>query len=182
LWGERPRETFTGLAALFPVYLGTLYWRKASGAGALSGITAGVILTALFHLGVLETAFTLPVVFVVSGASIAFIAASLLLPDGSERLVSSHFPFRRLVFPGVIMLLGWGLSLPALPEGLFLHLPWWVWASLALCVAASFSMAGLGLWTPELSGRIVSHPVHGGRDVLCRSSSDAASPGGDNSR
>jgi len=176
------RETFTGLAALFPVYLGTLYWRKASGAGALSGITAGVILTALFHLGVFKTAFTLPVVFVVSGASIAFIAASLLLPDGSERLVRAHFPFRRLVFPGVIMLLGWGLSLPALPEGLFLHLPWWVWASLALCVAASFSMAGLGLWTPELSGRIVSHPVHGGRDVLCRSSSDAASPGGDNSR
>ncbi|MFO7627112.1 MAG: sodium:solute symporter family protein [Candidatus Fermentibacteraceae bacterium] len=176
------RETFTGLAALFPVYLGTLYWKKASGVGAFSGIIAGVVLTALFHLGVLKTAFTLPVVFVVAGAAIAFVSASLLFPDGSARLVKSQFPFRRLVFPGIIMLLGWGLSLPFLPEGLFLHLPWWVWASLALCVAASFSMAGLGLWTPKLSGGIVSHPVHGGRDALCRSSSDAPSPGGDHSR
>lgn len=176
------RETFTGLAALFPVYLGTLYWKKASGAGAFTGIAAGVVLTALFHLGVLKTAFTLPVVFVVAGAAIAFVSASLLFPDGSMRLVRSPFPFRRLVFPGIILLLGWGLSMPFFPEGLFLHLPWWVWASLALCVAASFSMAGLGLWTPELSGGIVSHPVHGGRDALCRHSSDVPSPGGDHRR
>lgn len=176
------RETFTGLAALFPVYLGTLYWRKASGAGAISGITAGVFLTALFHLRVLKTALTLPVVFVVAGAALAFVSASLLFPDGSVRLVKSPFPFRRLLFPGIILLFGWGLSMPFLPEGLLFHLPWWVWASLALCVAASFSMAGLGLWTPELSGEIVSHPMHGGRDALCRPSSDVPAPGGDHRR
>ncbi len=176
------RETFTGLAALFPVYLGTMYWKKASAAGAFTGIMAGAVLTALFHLGVLKTASTLPVIFVVAGAAIAFILSSLLLPDGSARLVKSPFPFRRLVLPGIILLLGWGLSLPVLPEGLIFHLPWWVWASLALCVAASFSMAGLGLWTPELSGEIVSHPVHGGRNALCRHSSDAPSPGGDHCR
>lgn len=176
------RETFTGLAALFPVYIGTLYWKRASGAGAFSGITAGAVLTALFHLGVLKTTFTLPVVFVVAGTAIAFVSASLLFPDGSGRLVRSPFPFRRLLFPGIILLLGWGLSMPFLPEGLLFHLPWWVWASLALCVAASFSMAWLGLWTPELSGEIVSHPVHGGRDAPSRTSSDVPSPGGDHRR
>lgn len=176
------RETFTGLAALFPVYLGTLYWRRASRTGAFFAIASGAILTVIFHLGLFKAPFTLPVVFVVCGAAVSFTAASLLFPDGSERLAGSPFPFGRLVFPGIVLLLGWGLSLPVLPEGIILFLPWWVWASLVLCVAASFSMARLGLWTPELSGGIVSHPLHGGRDALCRPSSDAPSPGGDDSR
>lgn len=176
------RETFTGLAALFPVYLGTLYWRRASGIGAFSGIAAGAALTAVFHTGLLKAPFTLPVVFVVAGSAIAFVAASLVFKDGSDRLVRSPFPFGRLVLPGMVLLLGWVLSMPFLPEGLLLFLPWWVWASLALCVAASFSMAKLGSWTPELSGEIVSHPLHGGRDALCRLSSDAPSPGGDDRR
>ncbi len=172
------RETFTGLAALFPVYLGTLYWKRASKAGAFSGIAAGALLTALFHFGILKTGFTLPVVFVVAFAAAVFCAVSLLFPDGSQALVKSPFPFRRMLAPLLILCAAWALSLPVLPEGTILELPWWVWASAALCVAASFSMGAPGLWTPELRRGIVCHPRDGGNDAPCNDSSAAPSPGG----
>lgn len=172
------RETFTGLAALFPVYLGTLYWNRASGAGALAGIGAGSALTALFHFGVIETAVTLPVVFVVAGASAVFAGVSILAPDGSSALVRSAFPWGRLILPLLVLAAGTVLSLPMLPEALVLNLPWWVWASGLLCIAASLSMARLGMWTPELAGGIVPTQPDGGEDATGSTVVDVPSPGG----
>lgn len=170
------RETFTGLAALFPVYLGTLYWKRASRAGAFAGIAAGSALTALFHFGVLRAGATLPVVMVVAGASLAMVGASILFPDGTPALVRSAFPWSRLTLPVLVLVAGAALSLPVLPEALLFHLPWWVWASGLLCVAASFSMARLGMWTPELSGGIVPAERNGGSDAACCPDADVPSP------
>jgi SSS family solute:Na+ symporter len=135
------RETFTGLAGLFPVYIGTIYWRRASGTGAFLGILAGAMLTGLFHFGVLHPGVTLPVVFVTGGAAAVFTAGSLVFPDRSSPLAEEPFPWRRLAAPGAVLMAGTAVSLPCLPEGRVLGLPWWVWASGGLCVAASFSMA-----------------------------------------
>jgi SSS family solute:Na+ symporter len=176
------RETFTGLAALFPVYMGTLYWKRASGPGAVAGVAAGAVLTALFHFGVLRTDFTLPVVFVVSGGTLVFGVASLLFPDGSSPLVASPFPFRLLTVPGLILLAGGGLSLSVFPEGRVLMLPWWVWASMALCAAAALASARLGRWTPEINGEIVSHPEPGGGHAPGSDASSVPSPGSDRRR
>ena len=134
------RETFTGLAGLFPVYMGTIYWKRASETGAVLGIASGAILTGLFHFGVLHPGATLPVVFVTAGASGVFAAGSLVFPDLSRPLVEEPFPWRRLAAPGAVLLAGAALSLPCLPEGRIVGLPWWVWASGGLCVTASFSM------------------------------------------
>lgn len=172
------RETFTGLAALFPVFIGTLYWRRASAAGALAGIWSGVGLTALFHFRFVQAPFTLPVVYVVAGAGAAFALASLLFPDSSKPVVLSPFPFRRLWGPGLILAAGAALSLPVLPEGTLLFLPWWVWAALALCLLSAPVLAGLGKWTPVMNGGIVSCPEPGGDHAPDSDSDTLSSPRG----
>ncbi len=139
------RESFTGLAALLPVYLGAVYWRRASAAGALCGLLAGIILTMLYHLRILTIEFTLPVVPVVLGTTAVFWITSLLLPGSVGSLPAVvDFPWKRLAGPAVLFLACSALSLSALPEGTALGIPWWVWASAAICGLAAVAIRDIG--------------------------------------
>jgi SSS family solute:Na+ symporter len=78
------RTSFTGLAALAPVVLGGLYWRRANRYGALAGILAGEAITVLSFFRVVQVPGVLPVIPVLAAGTVAFVVVSLLTQSPRE--------------------------------------------------------------------------------------------------
>jgi SSS family solute:Na+ symporter len=78
------RTSFTGLAALAPVVLGGLYWRRANRYGALAGILAGEAVTVLSFFRVVQVPGVLPVIPVLAAGTVAFVVVSLLTQSPRE--------------------------------------------------------------------------------------------------
>lgn len=92
------RETFTGLAVLFPTSIAALYWRRTSAASCFASILIGEALVAAFHYNWLPDSLTfgfLPVIPVVFVSSVIIVLGSLLWP--SQRTLPGVFERRELV-------------------------------------------------------------------------------------
>jgi SSS family solute:Na+ symporter len=140
------RTSFTGLAALAPVVLGGLYWKRANRWGALAGILAGEALTVLSFFGVVRVPGVLPVVPVLAAGSLAFAAVSLLTrgPREDAELVARRarggLLLPALVFAGFFVLANdfWAWNRPPV---FLAGLPLWVWYYILLGVLLSGAYA-----------------------------------------
>lgn len=94
--------SLSGFAALFPIVVASLYWRRSTGAGVVASISTVALLWAGFFLDSLgsrgeytvgETGL-LPVVFLFAGAVVSLIAVSLLTSPPPDRVLDRFFPPR----------------------------------------------------------------------------------------
>ncbi len=94
--------SLSGFAALFPVVVASLYWRRSTAAGVLASITTVAVLWIAFFLGSLGSRgeYTvgdtglLPVVFLFSGAVISLVAVSLVSSPPPDTVLDRFFPSR----------------------------------------------------------------------------------------
>ena len=139
-------QTFTGLAVLFPVVIGALYWPRMTAVGGIVAILVGEGLVAAYYFELLPRFGTLPVVWVVFATSVVLVAASLATRSVSWRRE------RRIWLPmSRRAKIGWTLGflvLFALGQDFWnwgdarlgwLGYPWWLWAFAGLCVVTSIA-------------------------------------------
>jgi solute:Na+ symporter, SSS family len=121
--------SFTGLAALAPVVVGGLYWRRAGRRSAVASIVAGEAVAVASALGLVRFPGLLPVIPVLAVAVVVFVAGSLLENDATSNESLAASPRRGT---------GWWTALFAL---LFvLGCDFWAWGRRPILVA------GLPLW------------------------------------
>lgn len=75
------RQTFTGLAVLFPTTLAALYWRKTTATACIASIVVGELLVIGFHFQWIPSTFAfgfLPVIPIVLIAALTIIVVSLI--------------------------------------------------------------------------------------------------------
>lgn len=135
---EIATETFTGLAVLFPTVIAALYWGRATAKGAIASILVGEGLVAAYHLHLLPTFGTLPVIPVVLATSLILVGVSLLTQPQAQTSEGSSKGKKGIWKWAVAFLLlfllgndywAWGESRLG-PLGF----PWWIWYFLGLCV------------------------------------------------
>jgi len=136
-------QAFTGLAVLFPVVIGALYWRRMTAIGGAASILVGEGLVVASYLGALPQLGTLPVVPIVGASTIALILVSLLAGRGTTRTLPHCLALSRRAK------VGWGVGFAALffvgndvwnwgdGRASFFGFPWWVWGFAGLCVLTS---------------------------------------------
>jgi SSS family solute:Na+ symporter len=94
--------SLSGFAALFPIVVASLYWRRSTAAGVLASIATVAVLWMVFFLdslgspGEYTVAGTglLPVVFLFSGAVVSLVAVSLLTSPPPDSVLDRFFPAR----------------------------------------------------------------------------------------
>jgi SSS family solute:Na+ symporter len=140
-------QTFTGLAVLFPVVIGALYWKRMTSVGGVASILVGEGLVVAYYFKLLPTFGTLPVIPILIGSTAALIVVSLLTHS-----VSWRRPRRQHISMSNRAKVGWALAFCALfflgndvwnwgSDRLWLlGFPWWVWMFAGLCAltAATF--------------------------------------------
>lgn len=84
---------FSGFAGLFPLVVGSLYWRRATGPGAIASVLAAAAIWAGLFVWTSGThgepliAGMMPVTFIAGGSALAFVVVSLLTkPPEATRL------------------------------------------------------------------------------------------------
>ncbi len=88
---------FSGFAGLFPLVVGSLYWRRATGAGAIASVlTAAALWVGLFvstsgSHGEPLIAGLMPVTFIVAGSALAFFVVSLMTQPPDAGRVARFF-------------------------------------------------------------------------------------------
>jgi len=146
-------QTFTGLAVLFPVVIGALYWKRMTSVAGVVSIVGGEALVVSYYLKLLPAFGTLPVIPIVVSSTIVLILVSLLTHSISWRRPCRRcIPLSNRAKLGwaaafcLLFLLGndawnWGSGTLAL-----LGFPWWVWLFAGLCVltAAAFWLFARG--------------------------------------
>ncbi len=94
--------SLSGFAALFPIVVAALYWRRSTGPGVFASIATVAVLWTMFFLDSLGsrgeyTAFDtglLPVVFLFAGAVVSLVAVSLWTPPPPDNVLDRFFPPR----------------------------------------------------------------------------------------
>ena len=157
-------QTFTGLAVLFPVVIGALYWKRMTSVGGAASILVGEGLVAAYYFKLLPTFGTLPVIPILVGGTVVLIVVSLL-----THAVSWRRPCRRWIPMSRRAKVGWTLAFCALfflgndvwnwgSDRLWLlGFPWWLWMFAGLCVltAAAFWFFARGATKCETDTRAV---------------------------
>ncbi len=130
-------QAFTGLAVLLPVAVASLYWRRATAAGAVAAIVTGQLMVLGYYLEILPDWGTLPVVPVVAVTTVVLVLGSLLTPQRQRQPVV-RLPGGRarwwlwgVVLAGLFALgtdfWAWGDARTG-----WWGLPWWVWYHIVL--------------------------------------------------
>ncbi len=140
-------QTFTGLAVLFPVVIGALYWRRMTPIGGVASILIGEGLVAAYYFELLPRFGTLPVVPILLGTVVVLVLVSLVTRSQSpmQRARPRSIPISRrgklgwaTAFAGLFLVgqdvWNWGDGRLS-----FLGFPWWVWGFAGLCVATSLA-------------------------------------------
>lgn len=86
---EIARETFTGLAVLFPTTIAAIYWRKTTALGCILSIVAGEFLVIGFHFEWIPKSLALgflPVIPIVLASILIIIFTSLVWPQRNVSL------------------------------------------------------------------------------------------------
>ncbi len=148
---EIATETFTGLAVLFPVVVGAIYWPRMNARAAIAAILVGESLVGAYHVQALPTFGTLPVVPVVLATSFVLVAGSWLFPTRiRDRADRSWPPMGRRAT------LGWALATALLfvlgndiwawksQQTGWLGFPIWIWWCFAVCLLLAIAFAALG--------------------------------------
>jgi len=99
--------SFTGFAALFPIVIAALYWRRSTKEGAWAAVLSVAVLWTFFLIRSWDTpgytvadSGVMPVVALVAASGLAMIAGSILSPPPSPELVEKFFsPFENLGDP-----------------------------------------------------------------------------------
>lgn len=94
--------SLSGFAALFPVVVGALYWRRSTASGALAAVVSVAVLWVVFLVSSLgaEGEYTvggsglMPVAVMFAGASVSLILVSLVTQPPDDELVDRFFPSR----------------------------------------------------------------------------------------
>jgi len=133
-------QTFTGLAVLFPTFIGALYWKRMHPTAAMLSIVVGEGLVVASALGWLPTMGTLPVIPIVGIVTFVLIAGSWTIrgraPTKTAR--TSRPGPRTLAWCGMFAGLfvasldfwDWGTATTS-----WLGYPAWLWRSIGLCLA-----------------------------------------------
>ncbi len=142
---EITTETFTGLAVLFPTVAAALYARRFDGRAAVASIVVGEGLVVAYHLKLLPTFGTLPVIPVV-------LAATVVLALGCLIVGRRQVPVRLAPLLSRRAKVGWAIAFSCLfaagndvwswgdGRTWFLGFPWWVWMYAALCVVLALAL------------------------------------------
>jgi SSS family solute:Na+ symporter len=139
------RTSFYGYAALAPVVIGGLYWKRGTRTGAFAAILAGEAVVVATQLNVVRWPGVLPAIPVLAASIAAYIGGSLLTTDRGAAAALARGPHAgawpwAVAFAALFALgndfWAWGRK-PVLALGL----PLWVWYSAGLCVLLSFAFA-----------------------------------------
>ena len=92
--------SLSGFAALFPIIVGALYWRRSTGSGALAAILTVAVLWVVFlirSLGVsgeytVAGSGLMPVAVMFAGACLSFVLVSLVTRPPDDGVVAEFFP------------------------------------------------------------------------------------------
>ena len=92
--------SLSGYAALFPLVVGVLYWRRSTGAGAMAAILTIAVLWVVFltrSLGVtgeytVAGSGLMPVAVMFVGACLSFVLVSLVTRPPDDAVVDKFFP------------------------------------------------------------------------------------------
>ncbi len=167
------KTTFNGLAVLFPVVVGGLYWKRGNRFGAMAGILTGELMVVLFYFGILSPPPQLPmlpVLPIITATTFVYILVSLFTTASENTEIV--FPLgRKTILPatvfGILFLLGndfpnWG-KIPVLHLGL----PDWMWYFIGLGVLLSGTFAVWLFRKPGASNSTVSEfvPVPGQKNT-----------------
>lgn len=140
-------QTFTGLAVLFPTFVGALYWKRMNATAATLSIAVGEGLVIAFALGWLPSTGTLAVVPVVGITTLVLVTGTWVFRKRTETKHASRVRLRprTLAWAGVFLGLfaashdvwHWGAALRG-----WLGYPMWLWRSMGLCLmlAAAFAV------------------------------------------
>jgi SSS family solute:Na+ symporter len=137
--------SFTGLAALAPVVVGGLFWRRAGRRAAIASIAAGETLAAGFALRVLRLPGVLPVVPVLAATVLVFVAGSFMEGAGGNPGIVARIPrgtgWWALLF-AVFFVLGCDFWAWGRKPVLVLGLPLWVlyFGALGFLLAAAIAV------------------------------------------
>ncbi len=113
------KASFLGYAALFPVFLGIFYARKAQAGAAILSMAAGEAMVVLTGLGILSLG-NIPPIFAVAGASALGWAAGNLIPAKNEGLRAPATPAFRVRSLAQALPWPWALAFAALAGGTIL--------------------------------------------------------------
>jgi len=139
-------QTFTGLAVLFPTFVGALYWKRMHPKAAMLSIIVGEGLVVASALGRLPTMGTLPVIPIVGIVTLVLIAGSWTIrARASTKTTRTSRPgLRTLAWGGIFAGLfvasldfwDWGTA-----TTIWLGYPTWLWRSTGLCLALATAFA-----------------------------------------
>ena len=133
---EIATETFSGLAVLFPVTVGALWWRRTNAWAGLASILAGETVVVLYHFKLLSAFGFLPAIPAVAVAALVLVAGSLVRPGALEPVIKPPrlWPIWAAGFAALFALAcdfwNWGDSRLG-----WLALPRWLWYHFGLVVA-----------------------------------------------
>ena len=88
---------FSGFAGLFPLIIAALYWRRATAAGVIAGLSAAVVTWALLfglsfgESGELVVLGVTPATWIVSASTVALVAVSLVTEAPGEETLKRYF-------------------------------------------------------------------------------------------
>ena len=144
-------QTFTGLAVLFPIVVGAIYWKRMSPGAAIASIVVGEGLVAAYYLKLLPRFGTLPVIPILVVTTLVLVVGSLILR--AEPRNEATWEPRTLSRRAIV---GWALAFAVLfavgndvwnwgdERVSLLGFPWWVWMFAGLCVLTSAMFWMLG--------------------------------------
>lgn len=113
------KASFLGYAALFPVFLGVFYARKAQAGAAILSMAAGEATVVLTGLGILSLG-NIPPIFAVAGVSALGWAVGNLIPAKNEGLRAPATPAFRVRSLAQALPWPWALAFAALAGGTIL--------------------------------------------------------------
>jgi len=125
---EIATEAFSGLAVLFPVTVGALWWRRTNAWAGLASIIAGETVVVLYHFKLLPAFGLLPAIPAVAVAALVLVAGSLAWPGDLEPVMKPprRWPVWAVGFAVLFALAcdfwNWGDSRLG-----WLALPRWLW-------------------------------------------------------
>jgi len=85
---------FTGFAAMFPVVVGAVFWKRSTKYGALAAVCSVVVLWLYFFLNNIENVGggLMPVAIILAVATVAMIVGSLLTAPPPPEILEKFFP------------------------------------------------------------------------------------------
>ena len=90
---------YQGVALLFPILMGGLFWKRATATGALAGLGSGIILTVILLIADIEILGFIPGIWGVLLDIVVFVIVSLMTGEKNKNpeILEDFFPGEHMI-------------------------------------------------------------------------------------